>query len=123
MRGVPGTRVGSQGREQDTAPYECDGLTMYKAKPKVVVLPETRDEVCHALKTCKSLGVPIVARGAGTGLSGGALPHADGVLLVMSKFSKILEIDEDARIARRSFSVQVSERKSQLMNLDDDEMK
>jgi glycolate oxidase len=87
-------------REQDTAPYECDGLTMFKAKPKVVVLPETRDEVCHVLKTCKSLGVPVVARGAGTGLSGGALPHADGVLLVMSKFSKILEIDEEARIAR-----------------------
>ena len=87
-------------REQDTAPYECDGLTMFKAKPKVVVLPETRGEVCHVLKTCKSLCIPVVARGAGTGLSGGALPHADGVLLVMSKFSKILEIDEDARIAR-----------------------
>ena len=86
--------------ERDTAPYECDGLTMFKAKPKVVVLPETREEVCHVLKTCRSLGVPVVARGAGTGLSGGALPHTDGVLLVMTKFSRILEVDEDARIAR-----------------------
>ena len=81
--------------ERDTAPYECDGLTMFKAKPKIVVLPETREEVCHVLKTCRSFGVPVVARGAGTGLSGGALPHTDGVLLVMTKFSRIREGDED----------------------------
>ncbi len=84
----------------DVSPYECDGLTMFKAKPKVVVLPETRDEVCHVLRTCKALGVPVVARGAGTGLSGGALPHAEGVLLVMAKFNRILDVDADARIAR-----------------------
>ena len=59
-------------KTEDTAPYECDGLTMFKAKPKVVVLPETREEVSHILRTCKDLGVPVVARGAGTGLSGGA---------------------------------------------------
>ena len=87
-------------KPQDVASYECDGLTMFKAKPKVVVLPETRAEVCHILKTCKAHGVPVVARGAGTGLSGGALPHADGVLLVMAKFNQILEVDADARIAR-----------------------
>ena len=65
---VPAQRVLFE--EQDIAPYECDGLTMYKTKPQVVVLPETREEVCHVLRTCKDLVVPVVARGAGTGLSG-----------------------------------------------------
>ena len=84
----------------ETAPYECDGLTMFKARPKVVVLPETREEVCYVLKVCRENGVPVVARGAGTGLSGGALPHAEGVLLVMAKFNRILAVDGDARTAR-----------------------
>jgi len=87
-------------QEHETIPYECDGLTMFKAKPKVVVLPETREEVSHVLKTCHTHGVPVVPRGAGTGLSGGALPHEEGVLLVMAKFNRILEIDTEARIAR-----------------------
>ena len=86
--------------DQDIAPYECDGLTLFKARPKVVVLPQTRDEVCHVLKVCHTNGVPVVPRGAGTGLSGGALPHVEGVLLVMSKFNRILDVDADARTAR-----------------------
>ncbi len=86
--------------DQDIAPYECDGLTLFKARPKVVVLPQTRDEVCHVLKVCHANGVPVVPRGAGTGLSGGALPHVEGVLLVMSKFNRILDVDADARTAR-----------------------
>ena len=97
--GVPAQRV--LFHEQDIAPYERDGSnTMYKTRPQVVVLPETREEVCHVLRTCKNLVVPVVARGAGTGLSGGALPHAQGVLLVMTKFNQILDIDADARTAR-----------------------
>lgn len=96
--GIPAQRV--LFHEQDIAPYECDGLTMYKTRPQVVVLPETREEVCHVLRTCKNLVIPVVARGAGTGLSGGALPHAEGVLLVMTKFNRILDIDADARMAR-----------------------
>ena len=86
--------------DQDIAPYECDGLTLFKARPKVVVLPQNRDEVCHVLKVCHANGVPVVPRGAGTGLSGGALPHVEGVLLVMSKFNRILDVDADARTAR-----------------------
>lgn len=84
----------------EVAPYECDGLTLFKARPKVVVLPETRDEVCHILRTCNAHNIPVVPRGAGTGLSGGALPHEEGVLLVMAKFNRILEVDADARTAR-----------------------
>ncbi len=87
-------------RDSEITPYECDGLTIFRARPKVVVLPETRDEVCHVLKVCHANNVPVVPRGAGTGLSGGALPHVDGVLLVMAKFNRILEIDADARTAR-----------------------
>ena len=82
------------------APYECDGLTMFRVRPKLVVLPETTKEVSHVLKTCKAAGVPVVARGAGTGLSGGATPHADGVLLVMAKFNRIVAVDPLARTAR-----------------------
>lgn len=82
------------------APYECDGLTMFRVRPRLVVLPETIAEVSHVLKTCKAAGVPVVARGAGTGLSGGATPHADGVLLVMAKFNRIIAVDPLARTAR-----------------------
>ena len=74
--GIPAQRV--LFHEQDIAPYECDGLTMYKTRPQVVVLPETREEVCHVLRTCKNLVVPVVARGAGKGLSRGAMPHPEG---------------------------------------------
>lgn len=96
--GLPLDRILFQAHE--VAPYECDGLTLFKARPKVVVLPETRDEVCHILTICHAHDIPVVPRGAGTGLSGGALPHEEGVLLVMAKFNRILEIDADARTAR-----------------------
>jgi len=84
---------------EDTRPYECDGLTAYRRVPMVVALPETEQQVQQVLQTCSSMGVPVVARGAGTGLSGGALPLADGVLLSMAKFMRVLRVDPKARIA------------------------
>ena len=81
-------------------PYECDGLSAYRQHPMAVVLPETLEQVVHVLRVCCERGVPVVARGAGTGLSGGALPLADGVLLVLAKFNRILEVDAERRIAR-----------------------
>jgi glycolate oxidase len=80
-------------RREDTAPFECDGLTAFKALPMVVILPENEAQLVDALKACHRLSVPVVARGAGTGLSGGALPHRLGVTLSLSKFNKILSID------------------------------
>jgi glycolate oxidase len=80
-------------RHEDTAPYECDALTAYRTSPLVVVLPETEGQVAAVLRLCHEMDVPIVARGAGTGLSGGALPHAGGVSLSLAKFNKILRID------------------------------
>ena len=85
---------------EDVKPYECDGLTAYRQVPMVVALPETEEQVCRILKTCRDLEVPVVARGAGTGLSGGALPLGNGVLLSLAKFKRILEIDYPARTAR-----------------------
>jgi glycolate oxidase len=85
---------------EDLRPYECDGLSAYRRLPKMVVLPETSEQVQKILATCSRLQVPVVARGAGTGLSGGALPLADGVLLSLTKFNQILEIDTDNRCAR-----------------------
>lgn len=85
---------------EDVKPYECDGLTAYRQVPMVVVLPDTEAQVCHILKTCHELRVPVVARGAGTGLSGGALPLGNGVLLSLAKFMRILEVDYPARTAR-----------------------
>jgi glycolate oxidase len=85
--------------EEDTRPYECDGLTAYRQLPMVVALPETEEQVQRILKTCSALGVPVVPRGAGTGLSGGALPPGDGVLLSMAKFMRVLRIDPLARVA------------------------
>ncbi|MBE0473322.1 FAD-linked oxidase C-terminal domain-containing protein [Rhodoferax sp.] len=84
---------------EDTTPYECDGLTAYRQRPLVVALPETPVQVAAVLKTCHALGVPVVARGAGTGLSGGAMPNAVGVTLSMAKFNKILKLDPVARTA------------------------
>jgi glycolate oxidase len=84
---------------EDTTPYECDGLTAYRQRPLVVALPETETQVAAVLKTCHGLGVPVVARGAGTGLSGGAMPHAMGVTLSLAKFNRILKIDPYARTA------------------------
>ncbi|AZY49460.1 FAD-linked oxidase C-terminal domain-containing protein [Bordetella avium] len=86
-------------REEDTRPYECDGLSLYRALPAVVALPETEAQVCQVLRVCKRLNVPLVARGAGTGLSGGAMPHKQGVLLGLSKLNRIKRIDPDAGVA------------------------
>ena len=84
---------------EDTTPYECDGLTAYRQRPLVVALPETEDQVRAVLQTCHRLEVPVVARGAGTGLSGGAMPHALGVTLSLAKFNRILKVDAASRTA------------------------
>ncbi len=85
--------------EEDLRPYECDGLTAYRELPLAVCLPENEGQVIDLLRTCHQLGVPIVARGAGTGLSGGAMPHAQGVVLSMARFNRILKVDREARLA------------------------
>ena len=85
--------------DEDLFPYESDGLAVYKQKPPLVVLPETIDQVQNILKICHELKVPVVARGAGTGLSGGALPLKNGIVLGMAKFNKILAIDVKSRTA------------------------
>ena len=86
-------------RHEDTVPYECDGLTAYRESPMVVVLPENDAQVSAVLRTCHALEVPVVARGAGTGLSGGALPHRLGVTLSLAKFNKIVKVDPVSRTA------------------------
>jgi glycolate oxidase len=85
--------------EEDTRPYECDGLSAYRQLPMVVVLPETEAQVVAILKTCRDLAVRIVPRGAGTGLSGGAMPIADGVVLSTAKLNKMVRLDPYARTA------------------------
>ena len=86
--------------EAERRPYECDGLSVYRQPPLLVVLPETVEQVQRVLRLCSEHRVPVVARGAGTGLSGGALPLADGVLLSLAKFNRILDIDPRNRTAR-----------------------
>ena len=83
-------------RHEDTAPYECDGLTAYRISPLAVVNPGTEAEVAAVLRICHELGVPVVARGAGTGLSGGATPHHEGVILSLAKFNRIIDVDAAA---------------------------
>ncbi len=85
---------------EDTRPYECDGLSAYRQVPWLVVLPNTVEQVQHIMRLCHARRIPVVARGAGTGLSGGALPHAQGVLLSLAKFTSILDIDPANRTAR-----------------------
>lgn len=85
--------------EEDTKPYECDGLTAYRQLPMCVVLPETEEQIRQTLLTCRAHDIPVVARGAGTSLSGGALPHASGALLSLAKFNRIVRLDPLARIA------------------------
>ncbi|MDT8386249.1 MAG: glycolate oxidase subunit GlcD [Thiogranum sp.] len=80
--------------------YECDGLSAYRRMPWLVLLPETIEQVQAIVRHCQSSGVPVVARGAGTGLSGGALPLDNGVLLSLAKFNRILDIDVANRLAR-----------------------
>jgi glycolate oxidase len=86
--------------QEDLKPYECDGLSAYTATPMLVVLPERIEQVERLLKLCYQRGVPVVARGAGTGLSGGALPLEQGILLVMARFNKIIEVNPAGRFAR-----------------------
>jgi glycolate oxidase len=85
---------------EDLRPYECDALSAYRRLPLAVVIPETPEQVRVTLQSCAELRVPVVARGAGTGLSGGALPLSDGVLLSLARFNRILDIDVDNRTAR-----------------------
>jgi glycolate oxidase len=94
---VPGEGVIDSANEM--RPYESDGLTAYRQPPMLVVLPETTEQVSQILRYCHGEGIKIVPRGAGTSLSGGALPLADGVLLGMAKFNRVLEIDYENRVA------------------------
>ena len=87
-------------KPEELQPYECDGLTAYRVVPLAVCLPETKAQARTVLRICNRLNVPVVARGAGTGLSGGALPFNDGVLLSLARFNQILEIDPLNRSAR-----------------------
>lgn len=80
-------------RAEQVTPYECDGLSAYRRRPLVVVRPQTREQVAGVLRVCHRLGVNVVPRGAGTGLSGGALPDPDGVLLSLASFNRILHMD------------------------------
>jgi len=84
---------------EDTRPYETDGLTMFRQLPMLVALPRTEQQVVAILRICRQMQVPVVPRGAGTSLSGGALPHAAGVLLSMARFDRIVSLDPRARIA------------------------
>ena len=87
-------------KEEDLKPYECDGLSAYQRLPIAVVLPDTIEQVQKIVRICSALQVPIVARGAGTGLSGGALPHEGGIILGLSRFNQIIEIDTENQMAR-----------------------
>ncbi|MDR8397101.1 MULTISPECIES: glycolate oxidase subunit GlcD [Paraburkholderia] len=81
---------------EDLRPYECDGLSAYRTTPMMVVLPERVEQVQAILRFAHARSIPIVARGAGTGLSGGALPLEKGILLVMARFNRILDVDVEA---------------------------
>jgi len=85
--------------EEDTRPYECDGLAAYRQLPMVVALPENEAQIVAILNTCRDLKVPIVPRGAGTGLSGGAMPIADGVVVSTAKLNRIVKMDAYSRTA------------------------
>jgi glycolate oxidase len=91
---LPGHCVLSE--SEDARPYECDGLAAYHELPMVVVLPETEQHIVLVLAVCRKLSVPIVPRGAGTGLSGGAMPIADGVVLSTARLNRVLRIDQAA---------------------------
>ena len=87
-------------RPEQTVPFDCDGLAAFRQTPLAVTLPQTEAQVRDILRICNELGVPVVARGAGTGLSGGAMPCADGIVLSLAKLNRILDIDPVACIAR-----------------------
>ena len=97
-RGLPAAGVITETRA--LGPFETDGLTAIRQKPWVVVLPETVEQVRAVLRICREHDTPVVTRGAGTGLSGGARPHADGVLLTLTKMNRVLEVDTDTCTAR-----------------------
>ncbi len=84
---------------EELHPYECDGLSAYRQLPMAVTLPDTLDQARQVVRICADFDVPIVARGAGTGLSGGAYPLEDGIILSLAKFNRIIEIDPDNRLA------------------------
>jgi glycolate oxidase len=84
---------------EDTRPFECDGLTLIRQRPLAVALPNTHAELVALLRHCHARGIPVVPRGAGTGLAGSATPLAQGVLLSMARFNRILRVDPEARIA------------------------
>lgn len=87
-------------REEDLRPYECDGLSAYRQLPPVVAMPDSEAQVIQIIRLCRSLNVPLVPRGAGTGLTGSAMPHAGGLLLSLVKFNRILSLDVASRTAR-----------------------
>jgi glycolate oxidase len=86
--------------EEQLKPFECDGLSVYREVPMLAVLPGTTDEVKEILALCHEFAVPVVTRGAGTGLSAGAKPHPQGLLLVLTRLNRILDVDPDAMSAR-----------------------
>ncbi len=86
--------------DEQLHPYECDGLSVYRSKPLLVVLPRNVEQVQAVMRLAHEIGVPVVARGAGTGLSGGAMPLEQGILLVMARLNQILNLDPVAGIAR-----------------------
>ncbi|MDZ7781951.1 MAG: FAD-linked oxidase C-terminal domain-containing protein [Halioglobus sp.] len=95
--------LGDDGLIEDAesqAPFDCDALTTYRELPRLVALPRTAREVCQVLAICHDCDVPVVARGAGTGLCAGAMPHPEGVLLSLNKLDRILQIDPVGRTAR-----------------------
>ena len=86
--------------KEDLAPYECDGLSAYKTMPMLVIIPENVEQIEATLGICADKKIPVVARGAGTGLSGGALPLENGILLSLARFNRILDINTSDRTAR-----------------------
>jgi glycolate oxidase len=87
-------------RPEELAPYECDGMMAVKTRPLLVLLPDSIAQVCAIMKICHARQIPVVARGAGTGLSGGAIPHAQGIVLSLARFNQIIEIDTSNCTAR-----------------------
>src|SRR5579883_3294294 len=85
---------------EELKPYECDALTLYRQTPLAVALPADETQVSAVLKTCHEAGVPVIARGAGTGLSGGATPRPDAVLMSLARLNRIISLDPRARTAR-----------------------
>ena len=86
-------------QDEAVTPFECDGLSAYRQRPLLVAMPENHEQVGAVLKVCHRLGVPVVARGAGTGLSGGALPNPDGVTLSLARLDKVVQVDALSRTA------------------------